>query len=228
MGHVKSKSVIVVTGTLREAAVIEGADQAGVHVIAAGSDPERMRRELEEAAPYACGLISFGMCGAIDRSLQLGRWVIGKRLLGPFHARCDERWVDALQRLLPTARVGAVYADGHMLTEQYDKSSRAWSTAALAADMESHIVGEVAARHDLPFAVLRCVSDIADMDLPPAVEVMMRPDGGLALGAVLKSILGKPAQVPHLVSTVAGFARAYRELGAGVKETGARFGFDLR
>ncbi len=74
MGHVNAKPVIVVTGTLREAAVVEG---DGVHVIAAGSDPERMRRELEEAAPYAGGLISFGMCGAIDRSLPLGRWVVG-------------------------------------------------------------------------------------------------------------------------------------------------------
>ena len=137
--------------------MIEGADQAGagVHVIAAGSDPDRLRRELDNAARYGCGLISFGMCGAIDRSLKLGRWVIGKRLLGPFHARCDEQWVSALERLLPTARVGAFYADGHMLTEQYDKSSRAWSTAALAADMESHIVGEAAAHHGLPLSLIR-------------------------------------------------------------------------
>jgi adenosylhomocysteine nucleosidase len=225
VGNVSQKPVVVVTGTLREASVVSG---DGVVVIAGGSDPDRLRRELEVAARGAAGIISFGMCGAIDRSLKLGQWVIGKRLLGGFHTRCDERWVAALQAKLPYARVGAIHADGHLLAEEQDKAERSWASAALAADMESHIAGEVAGLANVPFVILRCVSDIAEMELPPAVEVMMRPDGGVDVGAVMKSIAGQPGQVPHLAATLFGFAKAFRELGAGARQVGSRLGFDAR
>lgn len=225
MGNVMAKPVIVVTGTLREAAVVGG---EGMIVLAGGSDSDRLRRELAELAPNAAGIISFGMGGAIDRSLKLGNWVIGKRLSGSFHTRCDERWVAALQARLPQAFVGSVHADGHLLSEEYDKAERSWASAALAADMESHIAGELAAQAGVPFVILRCISDAAETELPPAVEVMMRPDGGVNLGAVMKSIAGQPGQLPHLASTLYGFAKAYRELGAGTKLVGARLAFDER
>ena len=225
MGNVTTKPVIVVTGTLREAAVVSG---EGIVVIAGGSDPQRLRRELAAAAPGAAGIISFGMCGAIDRSLKLGQWVIGKRLSGSFAALCDERWVAALAAKLPLARVGSIHADGDLLGEEQGKAERGWASAALAADMESHIVAEEAGKAGVPFVILRCVSDGAETELPPAVEVMMRPDGGVDVGAVLKSIAAKPGQVPHLAATLYGFAKAYRALGAGAKAIDARLRFDAR
>ena len=225
MGNVTTKPVIVVTGTLREAAVL--ADN-GVEVIAGGSDPERLARDVAQAAPHAAGIVSFGMGGAIDRRLRLGQWVIGKRLSGTFHAKCDDRWVAALQARLPNAAVGSIHANGHLLSQQHDKVERSWASAALAADMESHIAGEAAAHANVPFVILRCISDIAEVELPPAVGVMMRPDGGLDVGAVMRSVMGRPGQLPHLASTLIGFAKAYRELIAGAKLAGDRLAFDAR
>ncbi|WJS99373.1 phosphorylase [Novosphingobium humi] len=225
MGNVNGKPVIVVTGTLREAAVL---DQHQVEVIAGGNDPERLREELMERAKNAGALLSYGMCGAVDHTLKLGTMVIGKRLTGAFHAKCDERWVAALQALLPQARVGTVHADGHLLTDSHDKAERAWASAAIAADMESHIVAEVAAHMNLPFGILRCISDIAEVELPPAVNVMMGPNGELALGAVMKSIRQQPGQLGSLTKTIMGFAKAYRSLIKGSKQAGPYLGFDLR
>ena len=225
MGNVNQKPVIVVTGTLREAAAVGG---DGIIVLAGGSDPQRLRREIAAVAPGAAGIISFGMGGGIDHSLKLGQWVIGKRLSGSYHAHCDERWVAALQARLPLARVGSIHADGHLLVEKQGKAERSWACAALAADMESHIAGEVAAQAGVPFVILRCISDAAETQLPPAVEVMMRPDGSVNLGAVMKSIAAHPGQLPQLVSTLAGFAKAYREMCAGAKRLDARLAFDAR
>lgn len=225
-----NRPVVVVTGTQREAMVLEGngSDGGGLEVICAGSDPERLERMLELAAPQAAGLVSFGMCGAIDRSLRLGQWIVGKRLLGSYQARCDEAWVAAMAARMPRARVGAIYADGTLLSEQGEKSYRSWSSAALAADMESHIVAAAAMRANLPFLILRCVSDIAEVELPPAVDVMMGPQGEVAVGAVLRSVAAIPRQLPHLASTIAGFAKAYRELQAGARLMGPRLAFEER
>ena len=220
-----SGPVIVVTGTLREGAVLAGNH---VEVLSGGSDPEALRRKLEAVAGNCAGIVSFGMAGGIDPSLKLGSVVIGKRLTGAFPATCDENWVAALRRLLPRAKVGAVYCDGKLLADVRDKEQMAWASAALCADMESHIAAEVAARANVPFAILRCISDVAQLQLPPAVDFAMRADGGVDVGAVIRSIMSEPGQLPALATTVYGFARAYRSLIKASKLAGDRLAFDLR
>jgi len=225
VGDVTGGHVIAVTGTRQEAGLLK---RHAVQVIAGGSDPDRLRQALTEQAKDAAGLISYGTCGAMDRSLALGTMVIGKRLTGAFHAKCDERWVAALQGLLPQARVGTVHADGDLLSQAHDKAERGWADAAMAVDMESHIVAEVAAHLDLPFAILRCVSDVAEAALPPAVQVMTGPGGELALGAVARSLWAQPGQVGAFVRTIAGFAKAFRLLKEGTDQAGPLLGFDIR
>ena len=73
------------------------------------------------------------------------------------------------------------------------------------------------ARLGIPFAILRCISDEAGADLPPAIAVAMHPDGRLALGAILKSILTNPAQLPELMRSTARFGRAFASLEAGAR-----------
>jgi len=48
--------------------------------------------------------------------------------------------------------------------------------------------------------------------LPPAALVAMKPDGGLALGRILWSVMKKPAQIPALVRTGRASSKAFREL----------------
>ncbi|MDB5714901.1 MAG: phosphorylase, partial [Sphingomonadales bacterium] len=83
---------------------------------------------------------------------------------------------------------------------------------ALAVDTESHIAARVAARHGLPFAALRVISDAADEALPPAALVGMRADGSMALGPVLASLAKSPLQLPALIRTGISAGRAFRSL----------------
>jgi nucleoside phosphorylase len=215
---------LVVTGTHREGALVAGPD---VTVLAGGGDSARLAEDLARLGPHACGIISFGTCGGLIQGLRLGDMVIGDRLTGALARDCDPAWVQALARVLPQARIGTVFADGTLLATAAAKASAA-TTGAIIADMESHLAGEVAARHDLPFAILRCVSDLADAALPPAVAVAMRPDGGLALAAVMGSILRQPGQLPGLIRTGIGFGQAFAALQAATRVVGTRAGFDQR
>lgn len=215
-------NVVAVVGLQREAAVLRGLD---VIVVAGGGAPERFAVELADAAQSADGIISVGMAGALDPNLKIGEWVIGERV---GDIRCDADWIAALAKRLPQARIGPVHADGRLVSTPLEKLNLYRTSACLAADMESHVAAQEARRAGIPLAVLRCISDEADSSLPPAVAVAMKPGGGLALGAVLGSIIGKPGQLPHLLRTIAGFNRAYRELREGAAAAGSRLAFDLR
>jgi len=217
--------VIAVTGVKREAALLRKHE---VLVLAGGGAPERLAAELDRLAAGAAGIISFGMAGALDPSLRLGEWVIADRLAGAVDATCDRRWVSALSKRIPEARTGSAWCDGRMITEPKEKQDLRARSGAILVDMESHVAAEAAARADLPFAILRCISDEADTALPPAVAVAMQPDGRLALGKVLRSILDRPGQLSGLIRSLGQFSRAYVALGRGARAAGTRFGFDER
>lgn len=219
-----AKPVLVVTGTLREAGLVKG---PGIMTVAGGSDAAGLVRRLREAAPHVAGVISFGMAGGLDPRLPLGGLIIGTGVTGVFPRGCDAGWAKALKALLPGAYLGAIHADGRLSADAGEKAARARS-GALAVDMESHIAGAIAMEAGLPFAVLRCISDVAGASLPPAIAVSMNPVGGVAYGAVLRSVLRHPGQLPALMRTGRGFGQAFGQFARQLKEVGGRLGFDLR
>lgn len=197
---------------------------SGVEVIALGGQPAG----LEGIRGPFCGVISFGMAGALSTDLRIGDWIIGSRTCGPLEMECDPPWQAALANALPNARTGPVYADGRLIGDAQEKRSLCHRHGALAADMESHFAAGLAARAGVPFAILRCISDEAVHQLPPAIAVAMRPDGGLALGNILKSIARKPAQMLDILSTLNHFTRAYAALRRDAASIPGRLAFDLR
>ena len=199
----------------------------GVTVIAGGGDTERLAGELARQARGAAGIISFGMAGALDPTLRIGDWMIGTSLIGSWEGDCDGPWAKALAAHLPAAKSGICYGDGRLIADPAEKRALG-KNGAIVADMESHIAAEAAAMAGIPFAILRCISDEADAALPPAIGVAMRPGGGLALVAIIASILKNPSQVPELIGSSARFRSAYAAMQAGATAAGQRLAFDLR
>ena len=219
--------VIVATGTRQEAATLRS---PALVVIAGGGDAAGLRAKLEAAVAGAvegvAGIISFGMAGALADHLAIGDWVVGDRLTGEVERDCDPAWRDALLAKLPRARAGTVYADGRMIDTVTEKRVLGARHRALAVDMESHVAAAIAAANGLPFAIARCISDGPDHALPHAITVAMRPDGGLDLPAMLRSLARRPGQLTDIARTTAGFARAMRALKRGAALLGARMAFD--
>ena len=219
--------ILAVTGTQREASLLR---DSGVRALASGGDGEALATAIDAAVAGGniAGIISFGMAGSLMRGLKIGHVVIGTEVDGPAPHPCDTDWVVALVAQLPQARRGPVYADGRLLASRHAKGRTASASAGICVDMESHVAAAAAARHGLPLAVLRCISDLHNVDLPPAVEVAMEAGGGLAVGAMLGSLLRAPRQLPALAGTLWQFSRGFSALRAALRELDPSLGFDRR
>ena len=132
-------------------------------------------------------------------------------LLGP-GLRRGSALVEWLAQQLPAAHCGSIVGADSIIASVAGKMELHADTGAIAVDMESHIAARVAARHNLPFAIVRTISDSANRALPPAALVGMKPDGGVALGAILASLARNPAQLPALIRTGRDAGAAFKAL----------------
>jgi hypothetical protein len=183
----------------REAALIARAWQ-DVRVVIGGGDSARLERELHAMAPGI--ILSCGIAGALEHTLHPGGVVIDG----------DEAVLTLLRTALPRARIGKIVGGDGIVATALEKRALAQKTGAIAADMETHVARRVAERRGLPFGAIRVISDAADEDLPPAALVGMRPDGGMALGAVLWSLARRPGQLGALMRTGRQAGIAFRAL----------------
>lgn len=211
---------LVACGLKREARLITrpGHD---VFAVAGGGDDARLERELEKLASLFPGtIVSSGLAGALAPSLKPGAVVLDG----------DAAFVEKLSQALPNAVVGRVLGRKTMAATVAEKQLLHRMTGATAIDMESHVAMRVARKLGLTFGVLRVISDGAGDELPPAARVGMKPDGGMALGAMLASLARAPGQLPALIRTGRDAGRAFKVLD-GLYDTLGRvgiLGLDLR
>ncbi|HEY8609977.1 MAG TPA: hopanoid-associated phosphorylase [Roseomonas sp.] len=212
--------ILAATGLLREARILASPE---VQVVPGGGDHARLEAELGRFAKGARGIISIGIAGALAPGLQPGDWVVADVILaGGRRILTDPAWAERLSARLPGARKGPILGADTMVAEAAGKAALHAETGALAVDMESHVTARVALRHGLPLAAARVVSDGAHRTLPPAARVGMRPDGGMDLPAVLRSLLAQPFQLPTLILTGMEAERAFRALLRGHRLLGVR------
>ena len=113
---------------------------------------------------------------------------------------------------------GALYSGGAVLATAEDKEILFGRTGALAVDLESAAVAETAARHALPFAVLRAVCDPASRSLPRAALVALDPDGRINGKAMVRELMQRPQDMVTLVVLGSDAARARRALMRRVRQ----------
>lgn len=211
-------TLIIACGLKREARIFDrlGRD---VFVVIGGGVAARLDRDLDARAEMFPGIIlSCGIAGALAPSLQPGDVVIDGNVMV----------VERLGQALPHAHRGGIVGSDAIAATAVEKRILHERTGAMAVDMESHVAARVAVRKGLPFAALRVISDRADDDLPPAALVGMRPDGGMALGAVLASLARDQRQLLALIRTGRQADMAFRSLaqafdaiiGAGMDRLG--------
>ena len=215
-------TILAATGLRREARIIEG---PGVVAVAGGGRAQALEAALTSAAAGVDALISIGIGGALAQGLRPGDWVIATSVIADgAQSPTDPAWTAEIRARLPAARMGPILGSDAMLTRAAEKLAAHQRWQALAVDMESHVAARVARRLSLPFAALRAISDSADRDLPAAVLVGMKPDGGMALGAVLWALARDPAQLPALIRTGRDAERAFRALVDGRRLLGPGVG----
>jgi hypothetical protein len=203
-------TLIIACGLKREARIVERAG-VGAAVVVGGGVSDRLERDLEACVGQRLGVIlSCGVAGALDPSLRPGDVVIDG----------DEALVARLHAVLPDASLGKVVGGDTIVARAVDKRAMAERSGGIAVDMETHVASRVAARTGSPFGVVRAITDTAEDDLPPGALVGMRPDGGMALCAVLASLARHPGQLPALIRTGRQADRAFAALAEAMAAIG--------
>lgn len=210
-----------VTGLAAEARI---ARRAGLAAQPSGGVPAQTRAIAEGfLRDGAEALLSFGVAGALAPGLVPGTLLVPRAVVTEegtrFLANPDRR--GAALRALRAA--GVAVEEGDILGAAAAAASPARKaelfhlTHAIAVDLESHLVAEVAARAGKPFLVLRAVADDALRALPPAAVNGLAPSGQPALGRVLASITRDPRQIGALIHLAGDTRRALDALGSALR-----------
>lgn len=161
---------------------------------------------IEEGAN---ALVSFGLAGGLDPALRPGTVIVPSDVLSDGERlRADPGLV---------ARFGGVtgqtiMAGATVVADAAAKRALFATTHAHAVDLESGAVARIAQAYGLPFVVVRAICDPAERDLPPAALVALDPEGGIALMAMLRSVVRRPAEIFGLLALARDAALARRAL----------------
>lgn len=187
----------------------------GIPVAVGGGDAAGAARAAEQLAGKVSGLISFGLAGGLAPGLQAGT------LLVPHQVRDGaEAWETdpALMRLLG-GKTGHVLLGGGEVLATVEAKRAAHQAGADAVDLESAAVARAAARHGLPFAVLRAICDTADQALPLAALVALDKAGRIGGLRIATAVLQRPWEIPALLGLARDAARARLALSGRVATT---------
>ena len=179
----------------------------------AGIWPPKLTAAIAEARTLVrgCpGIISFGVAGGLAPHLRSGACVVGSAVLsGPNRIPTSHEWSRKLLDTIPDAVSGILLGVARPVADTEEKRELYLQTGAIAVDMESHIVAAVGAAHELPVAAIRVITDPAERALPASAVAAMRPNGTADIGAMVRSVLRRPRELPALVQTALD-ARAAR------------------
>ncbi len=194
---------LFVVGLTREARIIKGRGRVVVGTAGLAA----------ALADRPSGLISFGLCGALDPDARAGDLFIADAVAcadGRFPA--DPAWTAALRAALPAARPGDMAAGETITGTPSAKSALRRARGAAAVDMESHRVAMMAEAAGLPFAVLRAVSDAAGRALPIAAQAGFKADGEPDVAAVIAALARRPWDLPALIRVALEAEAAFKAL----------------
>jgi adenosylhomocysteine nucleosidase len=183
-------------------------------------------------ASGARALVSWGLAGALDPALAAGTVVLPREVISP-EGRLLLTTADWRERVSKGIAASHVVSCGRLLTCREPLASTAAKalafrqTGAVAADMESSAVAEVAWAERVPFLVVRAIVDTAQDAVP---EVALSATGvgqdRLRIVRLLATLARTPGELPALIRLARRYRSASRALSAvarsGVLSRGAR------
>jgi adenosylhomocysteine nucleosidase len=222
---VYEKPVLVAAGMDFEAEIARSDCAIVIH----GQNRCKYREDLHHYAQRGVrGFISFGIAGGLAPNLRPGDVIVANAVVSQEATiRTCVEWSKGLLNMLHDAHHLPVYgATAPVLTVQ-EKASLWHGTGAVAVDMESRDVAEVADHYGLPYAVLRVILDPAGRSIPKSAMAGARDDGTIDAAAILKSLMRRPHDLAGLLRLGSDSGRANKVLLSCRQTLGPLFGFQL-
>jgi len=177
-------------------------------------------RRLVDAG--ASALMSFGLAGGLDPTLDPGTVVLPGEVISRDGARFPTSMEWRGQLSLAVAEMTPV-TSGTLLTSVQPidtaelKAAAFRESGAVAVDMESVSVAEVAAAHNLPFMAVRVIIDGAADVLPQAVLAASR-GGHLSALRLVWGLAVAPRDIVGVIRLARRYRAATRSLSAVVRD----------
>lgn len=187
---------------------------SGLGPAAAGDGARRL------AASGVGALLSWGMAGGLDPLLTAGTLVVPPEVVSPGGTvfTTAPEWRQRVTSGIPSPQPicsGRLLTCAEPLSSLEAKSLAFRRTAAVAVDMESSAIAEVAAAARLPFLAIRAIVDTATDEVPRAALAALNPDtGALRIGRLLGALARSPAEVTALFRLGGCYRSARRALTA--------------
>lgn len=216
MGHVTQlKRIGIITGIEQEAKLLrpliaELSDDIRPILRCADMDVQKAVDLAQElVAQDVSGLVSFGVAGGLDPSLKPGDLVLPQSILKEAEAPIEthNEWLSSLLQDENPASTGPLISSPVPVTTVEAKAALARNHGAIAVDMESYAIAEVALRADVPFIAIRVIVDGADMAIP---EIAL---AGTPF-AVMKKAVKKPGDIPALLRLGSHMNKATKTLSS--------------
>lgn len=185
------------------------------------------RAALMLADAGATHLLSWGSAGGISPALPTGALLLplmvrradaqGFAITPAWHQQLHAKLAPALP-----VHTGDLLEVSQMVATTQEKQRLFCASGALAIDMESAAIAQVAAQRGLAFAVLRVVLDTAQRPLPHTALVAVDHSGRLQLGHLLRALLLHPGDLAGLLQLRADLRLTQARLGQVAQLTGLR------
>jgi adenosylhomocysteine nucleosidase len=156
-------------------------------------------------------LLSCGFAGALTEGMQIGNIVMvnsivdlhGQQLDFDLKVQSDEAGGLYVGRLLTSDEMVRTVAEKKSLGEKHE---------AIAVDMETLAVAQVAKEHKLKFMAIRVISDDMSEDLPPEILSVLGDTGAVRVGAALSSFVKRPSSFKDMLHLRQNANRAAKNL----------------
>lgn len=180
---------------------------------------ESTRAVLDSFAISA--LINTGCCAALAPGIRSGTVVVANRVLATEGAERallpGTDWTLVLTEAARTAGLaveqGAVTSSATPFLTATAKHAAYLRLGAIAGDMETATVAEMATAREIPFACARAVLDEASADLPLTVNHFSAKNGGLDLARTAFRALKEPSRAIDLLTLVPAARVCEKNLG---------------
>lgn len=179
-------------------------------------------------AEGATALLSWGSGGGLQPNLSPGNLILPKTIIDLQERilRADEAWHNRLYQSLSShlpIHTEPLAQSPTVLTTPVEKLDFFKQTAAIAVDMESGSVAEVASKANLPFMAIRAIVDTSDMTIPLSGLTAIDEYGGLRPMHLLGSLLRRPADLLLLNQLRRNFTAARTTLSTVAQLAGNNF-----
>jgi adenosylhomocysteine nucleosidase len=167
----------------------------------------------------ATALMSWGLAGGLDPALRAGTVVLPREIISseglrfPVALHWHAQLTTAVEAACPLS-TGSLLSCRAPLISPAEKSDAFRSLAAVAVDMESIAVAQVASSQRLPFIAVRVIVDTAEDSVPPSLTSATTTTGTVRIARMIVGLLRAPSELGAFVRLLLRYRAARRTLVA--------------